>query len=122
MIPMTAMRHLGPWLVGLFLAGQIFGVVPLVKCHSAHAAGAPPLFCACDGSTDTVRVGHHHAGDADDAAHHHALQDLTGVLPRPPDRREVAVVHMTVALSLPSALAEAERVLLERPPKPLLSI
>jgi hypothetical protein len=38
MIPMAAARRLGPWLVGLFLVAQVFGIVPLMRGHTAHVA------------------------------------------------------------------------------------
>lgn len=122
MIPMAAMRRMAPLLVGLFFAAQIFGVVPLISCHSAHAAGAFLVVCECNGSTDTLPVRHHHPGDSDDSAQHHALQDLNGVLVCSPDRREIALVHTAITIRAPSALAEADPIRLERPPKPLLSV
>jgi hypothetical protein len=122
MISTAAMRRLGPWLAGLFLAAQIFGVVPLMSCYSAHAAEGTLLLSAGEGGIDTHSHGHHYPGDSDDAAHHHALQDVNGVLAWVPDRNEVALVHIAVPPPLPRALAESDPVLLERPPKPFLSI
>ena len=122
MISTAATRRLGPWLVGLFLAAQIFGVVLLMSCHSAHAAGGSLLLSACEDGIDTHSHGHHHPGDSDDAAHHHALQDLNGLLAWTPDRNEIALVLIAVAPRAVRALAEADAVLLERPPKPFLSI
>jgi hypothetical protein len=122
MILTAAMRRLGPWLIGLFLIAQIFGVVPLMSCHSAHAAGGNFLLSACEDGPDTHSPGHHHPGDSDDAAHHHALQDLNGVLAWVPDRNEIALVHIAVTPRAARALTEADPVLLERPPRPFLSI
>jgi hypothetical protein len=122
MIATAATRRLGPWLAGLFLAAQIFGVVPLMRCHSAHAAGGTLLLSACEDGTDTRSLGHHHAGDSDDAAHHHALQDLNGVLAWVPDRSEIALIHIAVTPRAARALTEADPILLERPPRPFLSI
>jgi hypothetical protein len=64
---------------------------------------------------------HHHAGDADDPAHHHALLDLNGVLVQPFIALE-SILHIALEVSAPRALAEADAVLLERPPKPFLSV
>ena len=122
MIPTAAIRHLGPWLAGLFLAAQIFGVVPLMSSHSAHAAGGTLLLSVCEDGIDTHPHSRHYPGNSDDAAHHHALQDLNGVLAWAPDRNEVALVHIAVTPRTACALAEADPVLLDRPPKPFLSI
>jgi hypothetical protein len=120
MLSTAAMRRLGPWLIGLFLSAQIFGVIPLISCHSAHAAGGPLVLSECGGNAGTLD--HHHPGDADDAAHHHALPDLNGVLAWSPDRHEMAVIHGTITARAPHALGEADPILLERPPKPFLSV
>lgn len=122
MISKAATHRLGPWLARLFLAAQIFGVAPLMSCYSAHAAGGTLLLSACEDGTDTHSHGHHHPGDSDDAAHHHALQDVNGVLAWAPDGNEIAFVHIAVTPPAPRALAKADPVLLERPPKPFLSI
>lgn len=122
MISTGAMRRLGPWLAGLFLAAQIFGVIPLISGYSAHAAGGALLHSVCDDGIDSHCPGHHYPGDSDDAAHHHALQDVNGVLVWAFDRNEVALVHIAVTPPAPRALAEADPILLERPPKPFLSI
>jgi hypothetical protein len=100
MISNGAMRRLGPIFVGLYLIVQICGVAPLMSCHSAHAGAASSLLAECSDGT-LPHQNRHHAGDADDAVHHHALQEP--------------------ALAL-SALIEADPVLLERPPKPFLSV
>jgi len=122
MLSTAAMHRLSPWLVGLFLIAQIFGVVPLISCHSAHAAGGASILCEHETDADAAPQGHHHLGDADDAAHHHALQDLSGVMASAPDRREGSLVHTLIVAPVPSALAPADQIRLERPPKFILSV
>jgi hypothetical protein len=122
MTSMAAQRRLGPLLVGLYLIAQICGVAPLISCHSAHAAAGPLVLSECQGDIGAFPHDHHHAGDADDAAHHHALQDLNGVFGWLPDGSEIALVHIAIMPPAPRALATAEPVLLERPPKAFLSI
>ncbi len=107
---------MGPWIVGLFVIGQIFGVVPLISEHTAHLAEVK-----ANASTQGIPKGHHHVGDADGSLQHHELQDLncafTCVV-----CCEIAFVHLATTAPAPSVIAEADRILLERPPKPLLSI
>jgi hypothetical protein len=122
MISTAAMHRVSPWLVGLFLLAQIFGVVPLISCHSAHAAGGASILCEYQTGADALPQSHHHLGDADDAAHHHALQDLSGVMANSPDRREESLVHIVITAPAPRALAPADQIRLERPPKPVLSV
>jgi hypothetical protein len=117
MISTAIARRLGPVFVGLYLVAQICGVIPLMICDSAHAApGTQMLSNQTRGLQD-----HHHAGDADDADHHHVLQDLNGVLLQ----SYVSVgtiVRIAIEMIAPRALADADAVLLERPPKPFLSV
>jgi hypothetical protein len=121
MIPMAAKRRLSPWLVGLFFVAQIVAVVPLVSSHTAHVAETE-LVCCKDGSTGSVPQGHHHHGDADGFIQHHELQDLNGSLTCLVNSCENAFVHVGSTAYAPSALAEADPILLERPPKALLSV
>ena len=78
MITMAAMRRLGPWVVGLFLIAQIFGVVPLMSGHTAHVAETQLVLSKDSASTGSIPQGHHHHGDADGFIQHHELQDLNG--------------------------------------------
>jgi len=121
MISMTAMRPLGPWLVGLFLIGQLFGVVPLLSDHTTHAAESQLELSKHNASTGSIPQGHHHHGDADGFIQHHELQDLNGALTCLVSC-EIPFVHVAITAYAPNALAEADPILLERPPKPLLSI
>jgi hypothetical protein len=122
MIPMAAMRRLGPSLLGLFLVAQAFGVVPLMTGHTAHLAETHSVFSKDNASNGNIPQGHHHRGDADGFIQHHELQDLNGALTCLVSCCGVAFVHRAITAYTPNALAEADTILLERPPKPLLSI
>jgi len=119
MVSMTIKRRLGAWLIGLYVLALFGGITPLMDSDSAHA-GAPITFSASKGAMPVQN--HHHAGDAADAAQHHALQDLTGVLTWLPDGGEFPVIHVVITPGVPQALAEADTLRLDRPPKQLLSI
>jgi len=116
------MRHIGPWLVGLFLVAQIFGVVPLISCHSAHAVGAASVLCEDEAGAGALPQSHHHLGDADDGAHHHTLQDLTGVIAGSPERGDLSALHCAITLRATRSLAPADQLRLERPPNSVLSV
>jgi hypothetical protein len=120
MISSATVRRLGPLLVGLYVLAQICGVIPLMSCDSAHAAPGTHMLSECK-QTGTLPQNHHHAGDADDAAHHHFLQDLNSVLVQSSVVVN-SIVHIAIEASAPRALVEADVVLLERPPKPLPSV
>lgn len=122
MIPIAAVRRLGRWLAALYVVAQICGVVPLMSCHSAHAGADPLVLSECTSGARAVPQGHHHAGDADDAADHHVLQDLNGVLGFSVDCCEVVWVHIVTPAATQRALVEADPIVLERPPKSFLSI
>lgn len=121
MIPMTALRRLGPWLVGLFLIAQVFGVVPLISGHTAHVAETQLILSKDNASTGSIPQRHHHHGDADGFIQHHELQDLNGALTCLVSC-EIVFVHVAITAYVPNALTEADPILLKRPPKPLLSI
>jgi hypothetical protein len=120
MISTVTMRRLGLWLIALYVFALVGGVTPLIHIVSAHA-GAPLTLSANGGDGAIPAQGHHHAGDVDDVVHHHALQDLTGVIALLP-RDGIALVHVSIGPRVSRALAEADTVRLERPPKPILSI
>jgi len=122
MIRMAAQRRLGPWLVGLFFIAQIFGVVPLVSGHTTHVAEAQLVLSEHTAGTESIPEGHHHHGDADGSIQHHELQDLNGSPTCLVNSCEIALVHVSGSAYAPSALAEADPILLERPPKALLSV
>ena len=121
MMPMAARRCLGPWLVGLFLIAQFFGVVPLMRGHTAHVTESQLVLSKDNAGTGSIPQGHHHHGDADGFIQQHELQDLNGALSCLVSC-EIAFVHVMIAAYSPNALAEPDPTLLERPPKHLLSI
>jgi hypothetical protein len=117
MISTAIVRRLSPLLVGLYVVAH---VIPLMSCDGAHAVPRTHRLSECK-QTGALPQDHHHAGDADDAAHHHALQDLNGVLVQSSVVVD-SIVHIAIEVSAPRALAEADVVLLERPPKPFPSV
>jgi len=123
MISTAAMRRLGPWVVGLFIIGQIFGVVPLVSGHTAHVAEAE-LASSLSGGVDHAahHKQHHHRGDADGCAQHHALQDLSGAPAPLLDCCEIVFAEVALTVPPPRMLAASDPVRLERPPKSSLSV
>jgi hypothetical protein len=119
MFPTAAARRLSPWVVGIFLAAQIFGVFPLVSEHTAHVVEADFTLsrnCVCTG----ILHGHYQ-GDADGFVQHHELQDLSGVLTCTVGQCENGLIYVAVSLYAPHALAEGNPIFLERPPKSPLS-
>jgi hypothetical protein len=119
MIRSVAMhRRFGQWLIGLYVLAIAGGFLPLVASYSGHGvATAVAEVTRGAGAHD-----HHHLGDADDAAHHHALQDLTGTFAWLPEGDEAHVVHVAMMPAAAPPLIEADVVRLERPPKFFLSI
>jgi hypothetical protein len=121
MILTAAMRRLSPWLVGLFLIAQIFGVVSLLCEHTAHVATTELQPTQVSTSTGNIPQGRHYRGDADGFIQHHELQDLNGTLTCLSSRGEITFVYVANTDYVPAALAEGDPILLERPPKPALS-
>jgi hypothetical protein len=121
MIPLAAKRKLGLLLAGLYLAAQICGIIPLVSSESVHVAIGVAVCCENISGSGPHKHGHH-AGDTDDVAHHHVLQDLTGMIAGLPTGNEIRVVHVAVTEAPPCPFREADANRLERPPKSHLSI
>ena len=118
-------RRLSPFIVGLFLAAQIFGVFPLVSEHTAHVAQtdfalAQDCTCQQDCVCKSDMPHGHYRGDADGFVQHHEMQDLSGVLSCAARECDIGSLRVAVALYVASALAEGNLVSLERPPKPIL--
>jgi hypothetical protein len=122
MIPPVVIRQLGLLLAGLYFVAQIWGVIPLMSSHAGHAATGPAVCGSCNEGSAGPPLRAHHAGDADDVDHHHALQDLIGLLAGMFPRAEIALARTAIASRVPRSLAEAAAVRLERPPKSFLSI
>ena len=115
---MAAARRLGPWLVGLFLAAQVFGIVPLMSEHTAHVAETQLTLSRDSSGAESVPQGHHHRGDADGFFQHHELQDLSGAFACFAVPCQITFVHVAITALAPKAPAQAIPILLERPPKP----
>ena len=118
-----AKRRFGPWLLGLFLLAQIVGVVPVMFDHAMHVFESQPAVSSAHDHSAPGRHGDHRHGVADVkdeccSLHHH----LAGVLPFA--LRAVAISFVAVLMVVPPAraLASADPILLERPPKSLSPI
>lgn len=122
MIAIAGMHRCGRWLVGLFLIAQIFCVVPLMSGHAAHVAEAELAIFYHHVDTGNPTHFHHHHGDADGFIQHHELQDLNGALTILGAGSDIVFVRAAMTAYAPDALVEADPVLLERPPKPILSV
>jgi hypothetical protein len=121
MIRQAAPRHLGMWRIGLFFVAQICGVVQLLGEHTAHVTESQ-LTLSKAIVVGNNSHGHHYDGDADGAIQHHELQDLNGAPACLIAVCEVAFAHVAKIAYLSDALTESNPVLLERPPKPFLSL
>jgi len=121
MISTAATRRFSPWLVGLFLIAQIFGVVCLVSEHTVHEAEVELALAVDNGGSANIPQ-HHHRGDADGFVQHHELQDLSGTFNCTVSWCEIGLVGMAIAPNEPNALVAADPTRLERPPKSLLSL
>jgi hypothetical protein len=123
-MPIAAIRRrLCPWLAGLLLIAQTFGVVPLMSEHVTHVAESELVLH--DGNTKTkTPVGNHrhYRGDADGCVQHHELQDLSGVFTCTVSQCEIAFTRVAVTLREPDVLAGTDPALLERPPNCPLSV
>ena len=123
MIRQAALRRSAPWLMGLFLIAQICGVAPLLGEHTAHVTESQLTLSEVAVTGDASHDHHHHHdGDADGAIQHHELQDLNGAPVYLIAGCELAFTHDTMTGYVSDALTEGNPVLLERPPKPFLSV
>lgn len=122
MIAIAGMRRCGRWLVGLFLVAQILCVVPLISGHAAHVAEAELAISHHPVHAGSTTHFHHHRGDADGFIQHHELEDLIGAFAMLRAWSDTAFFDAVVTAYAPDALVEADPVLLERPPKPILSV
>lgn len=120
MIRQAAWRRLGTWLAGMFFIAQVCGVVPLLGEHTAHVTESQ-LILANAPVAGGASHGHHHDGDADGAIQHHELQDLSGAPACLIAGCELPLAHVAITAYVSDALTESKPVLMERPPKPLLS-
>jgi hypothetical protein len=121
MIRQAAWCRLSTWLVGLFFIAQTCGVVPLLGEYTAHVTESQ-LVLAHTTIAGNASHGHHYEGDADGAVQHHELQDLNGAPAYIAAGCELPLAHVAITFYVSDALAEGGPALLERPPKPLLSV
>jgi hypothetical protein len=123
MIRQAALRRSAPWLIGLFFIAQICGVGQLLGEHTAHVTESQLILSKVAVTGDTSHGHHHHHyGDADGAIQHHELQDLNGAPAYLIAGYELAFTHEAITAYVSDALTESNPVLLERPPKPFLSV
>jgi hypothetical protein len=122
MIQQAALRRLTPWLIGLFFIAQIGGVARLLGEHAAHETESQLILSKLAVTGNTSHGHHHHYGDADGAIQHHELQDLNGAPAYLIAGCDLALTHDTITAYVSDALSESNPVLLERPPKPFLSV
>jgi len=122
MVPMPAVRRrLGPWLAGLFVIAQIFGVVSLISSHVAHIAETKVALFADGTTVGDIPHSRHYRGDADGFVQHRELKDLNGAFLGSAIRSSIVLVPAALADEAPRALPKAEPVHLDRPPKTFLS-
>jgi hypothetical protein len=122
MIRQAALHRLTPWLIVLFFIAQICGVARLLSEHTAHVTESQLAFSEMAVTGATSLGHHHHYGDADGAIQHHELQDLNGAPAYPIAGCEVAFTHDAIRAYVADVLTGNNPVLLERPPKPFLSV
>ena len=122
MIRQAALRRLSPWLIGLFMIAQFCAVVQLLSEHTTHEAESQLMLADATVAGNTSHGHHHHYGDADGSIQHHELQDLTGAPASPVAGCELAFSHVTITGYVSDVLTESNPALLERPPKPILSV
>ena len=122
MFRQSALRRLGPWLIGLFITAQICGVVQLLGEHTAHVTESQLMLADATGTGNPSHGHHHYDGDTDGAIQHHELQDLTGAPPPLIAGCEPALMHVTITGYVSDVVIESNSALLERPPKLILSV
>ena len=118
MTSLQTMRRFGPWLLGLFLLAQLAGVGPVMFDHAVHVfESQPAVASAHDHSAPGHHGDHRHGiGDVKDeccSLHHH----LAGVLPFTVRAVSISFVAVLMVAPRTRALASADPILLERPPK-----
>jgi hypothetical protein len=117
-LSLHAKRRFGPWIIGLFLLAQIAGVIPVMFDHAVHVFESQPAVVDVQDHTAPGRhADHRHGvGDVKDeccALHHH----LAGIIPLSMPATAFAFVAVPLLARPLRALASADPILLERPPK-----
>jgi hypothetical protein len=138
MISLLNMRRMGPWLLGLFFAAQVAGIVPLVGAHLQHVFASQQDIAddlAANGAEQHV---HHHHVHHDDGVgghgkHDHGTDDpndqcctlhhhLAGITPHAVGAKASGLLIAPAIAVPPRSLVGADPGLPERPPKLPLSI
>ncbi len=111
-------RRWGRWLVGFYVLAIAGGLLPLVESYSGHGVASAIVQVTRVSGADE----RHHLGEADDAAHHHILQDLIGALTSASDHGNQPPARVATMPTVPPLLIGSDAIRLERPPKIALSI
>ncbi len=119
---MVTVRRFAALMAGLFIIAQVFGVFPLISGHTTHVAEIERLAAKQLDANAAGTHGKHHPGDADGFVQHHELQDLSGTAACAVCFCATDFVQAAIIADVSPALTAADPVLLERPPKQLLSI
>jgi len=117
---MHILRHpFGPWLLGLFLMAQAGGVVPLMLDHAFHAFEGQPAVATTHDHGAPGRHGDQRHGLADIQDECCTLHHLAGIAVHTLSAAVIGIVFAPLEVAPPRALATADRIRLERPPKSL---
>ena len=101
---------------------QFAGVMPLIAAHTLHVFESKQVVSGDDGITAVGPHGTHHHGLADLNDQCCAFHHLTGVLPYALNTDPVGFVEIAIVAAPARAFDATDPILIERPPKPLLSI
>jgi hypothetical protein len=112
-------HHLGPWFLGLFLMAQIAGVVPLMLDHAVHAFEDQPAVASTHDHGALGRHGDHRHGLADIQDECCTLHHLAGIAAPALSTTVIGIVTAPIEVAPQTALATADPMRLERPPKSL---
>jgi hypothetical protein len=112
-------RRFTPWLVGLFVFGQVAGVVPLMAAHTLHVFESKQVVSDDDVLAVAARGAQHHHSIADLNDQCCAFHHLTGVLVYAVVIGPVTFTRVVVASAAPKMLLAADPIPPERPPKSL---
>jgi hypothetical protein len=112
-------HHFGPWLLGLFLMAQAAGVVPLMLDHAFHAFEGQPAVAGTHDHGAPGRHGDQRHGLADIQDECCTLHHLAGIAVHTLSAAVIGIVFAPLEVAPPRALATADLMRLERPPKSL---
>jgi len=119
MKPLAKMRRCGSWLLGLFLITQLAIVMPSIGAHATHSFDTTPAASHRHAVATALEASGASQGltDGDDSCtlHHH----LGGVLTPSPCVASIDFVGTLLGAPPPRALPRADRVMIDKPPKPV---